>query len=158
MQSSAARVDIRQLTRLIMPALDEMGFELVDIEYLSGRGRWILRVYVDKTGGITLDDCARVSREIGDLIDIKDIISHKYVLEVSSPGLNRPLRKEEDYFKAIGKKVKVKMVMPVKGCRNFIGYLQDFHQRTLYLEVENKIVTLSLRGVKKANIIYEFDT
>ncbi|MCP4682668.1 MAG: ribosome maturation factor RimP [Desulfobacterales bacterium] len=149
-------VDIGTLTRLIMPVLDEIGFELVDIEYLSGRGRWILRIYVDKTGGITLDDCARVSREIGDLIDIKDIINHKYVLEVSSPGLDRPLRKEADFFKAIGKKVKVKMLMPIKGRRNFTGYLKDFQQKTLYLEVENKIVELPHRDVKKAKILYEF--
>ena len=75
-----------------------MDVELVDIEYLSEHGRWVLRIYVDQEGGITLDGCARVSREIGDLIDVKDILQHEYVLEVSSPGLNRPLKKEKDFW------------------------------------------------------------
>ncbi len=78
---------------LIGPILDEMDYELVDIEYLSERGKWVLRIYVDKEGGLTLDDCARVSSEIGDLIDVKDIFQHKYVLEVSSPGLEKSLKK-----------------------------------------------------------------
>lgn len=121
----------REISQLIEPILDEMDVELVDIEYLSGHGRWIVRIYVDKEGGITLDDCARVSREIGELIDIKDIIHHAYVLEVSSPGLNRPLKREKDFQRAIGKKVKAKMLVPLKGRKHFTGYLKSFPERHL---------------------------
>lgn len=149
---------IKAVAPLIQPLFDEIGFELVDIEYLAEHGRWVLRIFVDKEGGITLDDCARVSREIGDLIDVKDFISHEYVLEVSSPGLNRPLKKEKDFLRANDKKVKVKMAMPIKGRRNFTGYLRRFQDGTLYLEVENDLVALPLEHVAKANLVYEFDS
>ncbi len=148
---------IRRLTRIIEPIVDEMGFEFVDVEYLSEHGRWVLRIYVDKEGGITLDECARVSREVGDLIDVKDIIQHKYVLEVSSPGLNRPLKREKDFLRAVGKKIEIKMVIPVEGRRRFTGYLRKYQERTLYLEVENNLVTLPLRDMRKANLVYEFE-
>jgi ribosome maturation factor RimP len=143
----------REISQFIEPILNEMDVELVDIEYLSGHGRWIVRIYVDKEGGITLDDCARVSREIGELIDVKDIIHHAYVLEVSSPGLNRPLKREKDFQRAIGKKVKAKMLVPLKGRKHFTGYLKSFRNGTLYLEVENNLVSLSWRDVEKANLV-----
>ena len=147
---------IKQITGLIGPVLDDIGFELVDLEYLSKHGRWVLRLYIDKDGGVTIDDCARVSREIADLIDVKDIIEHEYVLEVSSPGVNRPLKKNRDFILAIGKKIKVKMVTPVEGQRNFTGNLKNFQERTIYLETEGKLVTLPLPEVDKANLIFEF--
>jgi ribosome maturation factor RimP len=147
---------IIEVNRLIEPVLDEMGFELVDTEYLSEHGKWILRIYVDRQGGVTLDDCVHVSREIGDLIDVKDIFQNQYVLEVSSPGLNRPLKKEKDFLKAIGKKVKVKMDNPVLERRNFTGYLKAFQDGMLYVEISNKLVSLPLQNVKKANLVFEF--
>ena len=148
---------IREVTKLIERILDEMDFDLVDIEYLLGRGKWILRIYIDKEGGITLDDCARVSREIGDLIDVKDIFQHKYVLEVSSPGINRRLRKEKHFLQAVGNKVKIKMIVPVNRRRNFTGYLRNVQDGTLYLEMGNDVVRLSLENVEKANLVYEFE-
>jgi ribosome maturation factor RimP len=87
---------------LIEPLLYDMGYELLEVEYLSNYGRWVLRLYIDKENGVTIDDCADVSRELGDIIDIKEIIDHEYVLEVSSPGLNRPLRREKDFYKGCG--------------------------------------------------------
>jgi ribosome maturation factor RimP len=146
----------RQVTDLIEPTLKDMGFELVDVEYLSRLGKWVLRLYIDKEGGVTLDDCAQVSREIGDLIDVKDIIIHKYVLEVSSPGLDRPLKKEKDFEHAIGKKIKVKTVAPVEGRRNYTGYLTNFQKGILYMELENGPVSLPWKEVEKANLVYEF--
>ena len=83
---------------LVEQSIEDMGFELVDVEYLSVHGKWVLRLYIDKEGGVTIDDCARVSREMGDLIDVKEIIIHEYILEVSSPGVDRPLKKEKDFF------------------------------------------------------------
>jgi ribosome maturation factor RimP len=147
---------VEQIAQLVEPVLDEMGFELVDVEYRSERGRWVLRIYLDKEGGVTLDDCARASVEIGPLIDVRDIIAHGYVLEVSSPGLNRPLKRGKDFLRAVGKKVKVRTVAPVKGRRNFTGLLRRFENGALYLETDKTVVTLSLRDVEKANLMYEF--
>ena len=146
----------QQVTDLVEPPLESMGFELVDVEYLSRHGKWVLRLYIDKEGGVTLDDCAKVSRELGDLIDVKDIIIHEYVLEVSSPGLDRPLKKEKDLERAIGKKIKVKTIAPVKGRRNYTGYLRNFQEGILYMELENGPVHLPWRDVDKANLVYEF--
>ncbi len=102
-----------QVTALVEPVLDELGFELVDVEYLGAGGRRVLRIYMDRPGGVNLDDCARVSREISVLIDVKDLVPESYVLEVSSPGLNRRLKKEKDFVWAMGKKVKVRMKDPL---------------------------------------------
>ena len=146
----------KQITDLADPVLDEIGFELVDVEYLAKHGRWVLRIYIDKDGGVTIDDCARVSGELGDLIDIKEIIENEYVLEVSSPGVNRPLKKEKDFIRAVGKKIKVRMVAPVNGRQNFSGYLKDFKDSNLYLEEESGLITLPCQEIDKANLVYEF--
>lgn len=147
----------REVVDLVEPVLEELGYELVDVEYLSNLGRWVLRLYIDKAGGVSINDCARVSGEVGDLIDVKDIIPHEYLLEVSSPGLDRPLKKEKDLLSALGKKVKVKMQVPVKGRRNFTGYLRTFQGGILTLEVGGISVTLPWRDVERANLVYEFD-
>jgi ribosome maturation factor RimP len=154
---SKAHIVINQVADLVEPILGEMGFELVDVEYLSKHGRWVLRLYVDKEGGVTIDDCARLSGEIGDLIDVKDVIKHEYVLEISSPGLDRPLKKERDFIWATGKRVKVRMVEPVNGRRNFSGYLKNFEDGTLYVEAEDSLVALPWIQVDKANLVYEFN-
>ena len=146
----------KQVAELVEPILDEMGFELVDVEYLAEHGRWVLRVYIDKDGGVTIDDCARVSGEIGDLIDIKNFVEHQYVLEVSSPGVNRPLKRDRDFIRAIGKKIKVRMVAPIEGRRNFTGHLKKFQEGTLYLDMEGKLTALPRTGVDRANLVYEF--
>ena len=138
------------------PVLEASGFELVDVEYTSKHGKRILRLYVDKEGGVTLEDCARASREVGDLIDVKNIIDHGYVLEVSSPGLNRPLKKEKDFLRALGKKIKVRMVAPVDGRRKFTGTLKFFEGGILGLEIESGLVDLRWSDVEKASLVYEF--
>lgn len=147
----------KQVSDLIEPILNEMKFELIDVEYISDRGRWVLRIYVDRDGGITLDDCAKVSWELGDLIDIKNIIEHEYVLEVSSPGLNRPLKKEADFIRVIGKKIKVRTRMSVDGRRNFAGRLKDYKEQQLFIETEGGLVALAWPEIEKANLVYEFD-
>lgn len=145
-----------QVFNIANPVIEDIGFELVDVEYLSMNGRWILRLYIDREGGITIDDCVSISRELGDLLDVKDIINHEYVLEVSSPGLNRPLKREKDFVKFIGKKIKCKMKDPLEGQKNFSGRLKDFKEGTIFLETENGLFELSFLDIEKANLIYEF--
>jgi len=149
-------VDVKEVTRFIEPVLAEMGFELVDIECLSAYGKMVLRIYVDKEGGITLDECALMSREVGVLIDIKDFIQHEYILEVSSPGLNRPLKKERDFLSAIGKMVKIRMAIPIKGRRRFTGNLRKVENGNLYLEIDKHLFVLPRKDIEKANLVYEF--
>ena len=98
------REEYEQTTeRLIEPVVTELGFELVDVEYVKEGGTWYLRAYIDKPGGITVDDCEAVSRRFSDILDEKDYIEDAYVFEVSSPGLGRPLKKEKDFARSIGR-------------------------------------------------------
>jgi ribosome maturation factor RimP len=154
--TNRAQTIVKGISDLAGGILEEMGFELVDVEYVSSQGRWVLRLFIDKEGGVTIDDCARVSSELGDLIDVKNFIDHSYVLEISSPGLDRPLKKEKDILNAMNKRIKLKMVTPVKGQRNYSGYLRDFKDGTLHLETEGGLVALPWHEVEKANLIYEF--
>ncbi len=147
---------VQQVESLIEPILEEMGYELVGVEYVSSFGRWILRLFVDKEGGVTIGDCARISEELGDLIDVKEFIRHKYSLEVSSPGLDRPLKKEKDLVRALGKRVQVRLAVPLEGRRNFTGRLLRCGEGILHLEVDGREVALSWPDVTKANLIYEF--
>jgi ribosome maturation factor RimP len=147
---------VKQVESLVEPILEEMGYELVDVEYVSNCGRWILRLFVDKEGGVTVGDCARISEELGDLIDVKEFIRHKYNLEVSSPGLNRPLKKEKDLIRALGKRVKVRTAKPIEGRRNFTGVLLRYGDGNLCLDVDGREVALSWADVAKANVLYEF--
>ena len=148
---------LKEIERLIEPVLAEMGIDLVDMEYRSGQGRRVLRIYADRPTGINLDDCAMVSREIGSLLDVKDLLQQHYVLEVSSPGLNRPLKREKDFLRAIGQKVKVKTAVPLKGRRNFSGVLQSFENGTLQLKLDDTVILIPEESVNKANLEFDFD-
>ena len=115
--------------QLLMPVIQENGFELVDVEYVKEAGTWYLRAYIDKEGGITIDDCELVSRAFGQLLDAEDFIEESYVLEVSSPGLGRPLKKEKDFVRSIGKDVEVKLFKPLskeKKEKDFLGTLKSY--------------------------------
>lgn len=147
---------VQKLIQLVEPVLGEMEFELVDAEYLRERGRWVMRLYIDREGGVTLEDCVNVSREIGDLIDVKEIVRHEYVLEVSSPGVNRPLKKEKDFYRVIGKRIKVRTFFPDGGRKNFTGHLEDLKDNVLYLSVDGKTMSIPLADIEKANLIYDF--
>lgn len=108
---------------LARPILEELKYELVDIEYKKEGGSWFLRFYIDKPGGITLDDCQIFSERIGELLDHHDPIPHRYYLEVSSPGLDRPLKKDEDFERYKGHRVCVKLYKSVNGEKNYYGQL-----------------------------------
>ncbi len=148
---------LKEIALLIEPVLAEMGIDLVDMEYRSGQGRRVLRIYADRPTGINLDDCAMVSREIGNLLDVKDLLQQHYVLEVSSPGLNRPLKREKDFLRAIGQKIKVKTAVPLKGRKNFSGILQSFENGMLQLKLDDTVVQIPEESVKMANLVFDFE-
>lgn len=151
-----ARTVTQEVTDLVAPILEEMGYELVDVAWVMKSGRWVLQLFIDKEGGVTIDDCAAVSGEIGDLIDVRDIIPHGYVLEVSSPGLDRPLKKLKDFRGAIGRKVKIRTARPKEGRRNFTGRLERVEEDVITLLVDGTEQSFALEELEKANLVYEF--
>ena len=122
---------------LITPILDRMNFELVDVEYVKEGGTWYLRAYIDKEGGITVNDCEAVAREMNEILDREDFVEDSYVFEVSSPGLGRTLKKEKHLSKSIGMEVELKTFKPVNGSKDFEGVLKAFDNDTLTLTVED---------------------
>jgi len=147
---------VAQVKELSEPILTQKGMELVDVEYKMEQGSWVLRLYIDKPGGVTVDDCSDVSTELGMLLDVKDIITHAYNLEVSSPGLDRPLTKEKDFLKYTGKKVRIKTKQPISGRRNFSAILDGFSEGKIFLfDSEGKKWEIPFDSVEKARLEYE---
>ena len=118
---------------LVMPVIKENNFELVDVEYVREAGNWYLRVYVDKEGGITVDDCEIVSRALSDKLDEKDFIDEAYILEVSSPGLGRPLKKDKDFERSIGKEIEIKLYRAIDRQKDFSGILKAYDRDNIIL-------------------------
>ena len=116
----------------------------------------MLRLFIDKEGGVTIDDCARISQELGDLLDVKDIIPQAYVLEVSSPGLNRRVRKREDFARFAGHKVQVWLVTPQDGRRKIVGDLIGVEGEEVVVAAVEGRFSVALKDIAKANLIYEF--
>lgn len=121
---------------LITPILTRMNFELVDVEYVKEGGTWYLRAYIDKEGGITVNDCEAVAREMNDILDREDYVEDSYVFEVSSPGLGRPLKKEKDYVRSLGKKVEIRTYRAIEREKEFYGILLAYDEKTVTIELE----------------------
>jgi ribosome maturation factor RimP len=147
---------LEEVRQVIEPLLQSQGFELVDLEYQREPQGWVLRIYLDREGGVTLDDCAEVSGEIGAVLEVKDVIPNPYVLEVSSPGLTRPLKKPEDFNKFNNRLVKIKLYEPLEGRKNFKGTLLGLEGEKVRLEIEGRVYELPLQGIAKANLEIEF--
>ncbi len=122
-----------KIEQLVMPIINENGYELVDIEFLKENSNWYLRIYVDKQGGFTIDDCELVSKSLGEILEKDDPIDKSYILEVSSPGLDRPLKKESDFERYKGEVVDVKLYKAINKTKQFQGILKG---------LENNIVTI----------------
>lgn len=122
---------------MILPILQEHGFELWDVEYVKEGGSWYLRAYIDKPGGITVDDCEAVSRRMSDLLDEKDFIDEAYILEVSSPGLGRPLKKERDFERSLGDEVEIRTYRAIDRQKEFVGILKAYDKNTVTIEYED---------------------
>jgi ribosome maturation factor RimP len=147
---------INEVFELAEDLLRESLMEIVDVEFLLEHGRWVLKLYIDKEGGITLDDCAGVSRELGDLIEAKNTIDYPYVLEVSSPGLNRPLKTEKDFIRSIGKIAVLVMSKPTNSRKNFTGRVAGVSEGVISLLLnDNTLAELHLKEINKARLKYE---
>ena len=119
---------------ILNPIVEEYGFELVDVEYVKEGSTWYLRAYIDKPGGICIDDCEAVSRRLSDILDEKDYIEDAYILEVSSPGLGRPLRKEKDFRRSLGEEVEVRTYRMIEKQKEFTGILKEYDEKTVTIE------------------------
>jgi ribosome maturation factor RimP len=154
--SDAERI-VKEVSRIAESLLPEFGMEMVDAEFRFERGRWTLRVFIDKEGGVTIQDCATVSRDLGDVVEGENIIDRPYVLEVSSPGFDRPLRKEQDFIRSIGRLITIEMARPVNKRRNFTGRLAHVKDGTVRILVDDAdLFELPIDGIKRARIKYEF--
>jgi ribosome maturation factor RimP len=147
---------LQEVQQLIDPILRSQGVELVDLEYQRESQGWVLRVYIDREGGITLEDCSELSGEVGAVLEVRDLIANPYTLEVSSPGLTRPLKKPDDYNKYKNRLVKIRTSEPIEGRRNFKGTLQGLEGEKVYIQAEGKILGIPFQGIAKANLEIEF--
>ena len=120
------------------PIVTGHGFELVDVEYVKEAGTWYLRLYIDKEGGVTIDDCETVSREFSDKLDEEDFIQDAYIMEVSSPGLGRPLKKEKDYKRSLGKEIEIRTYRPMDKQKEFFGILTAYDEKQVTITLENQ--------------------
>lgn len=141
------RKEVIQMTRketyemkseqFLLPLLASYQFELVDVEYVKEAGNWYLRAYIDKEGGITVDDCEVISRQFSDWLDREDFIEDSYILEVSSPGLGRPLKKDKDFARSLGEEVEIRLYRPQDGRKEYTGFLKQFDASTVTVETED---------------------
>lgn len=142
---------------LLLPIMNEFRFELVDVEYVKEGSNWYLRAYIDKPGGITVDDCEAVSRRLSDLLDEEDFIDDAYILEVSSPGLGRPLKKDKDFARSIGEEVEIRTFCPVDHEREFTGVLKDFDKNRLVIELEDhEIMEFARDNIALVRLSFDF--
>ena len=133
---------------ILLPIVDELGFELVDVEYVKEGGTWYLRAYVDKPGGISINDCEAVSRRLSDVLDEKDFIDDSYIMEISSPGLGRPLKKEKDFKRSLGEEVEVRTYRMIDKKKEFTGILKDYDADTVTIQLEDE----TLKSFDKGDI------
>ena len=142
---------------LLLPIIERNGFELVDVEYVKEAGMWYLRAYIDKPGGITVDDCADVSREFSDILDEKDYIDDTYIFEVSSPGLGRPLKKEKDFKRSLGEEVEIRTYRAIDRQKEFIGILVSYDEDTVTIEYEDEATqTFNRSDIALIRLAFDF--
>lgn len=151
----------QRVTAIITPVIEEMGFELVDVEYVKEGQDWYLRIFIDHENGIDLSACERVSRRIDSLLDEHDqdnaLFAGSYILEVSSPGLTRPLKKDADFKKYEGRMVTVKTYAPIEGKKEFDGVLKGFSEQEIYVEVNGKQLAIPRDKISLVHLAVVFN-
>ena len=142
---------------LAEPIISSFGFELVDVEYVKEAGTWYLRLYIDKEGGITIDDCETVSRLFSDKLDEEDFIDDAYIMEVSSPGLGRPLKKEKDFKRSIGKEVEIRTYRPIDKQKEFFGVLTAYDESHVTITLDDQETRVFERaGIALIRLAFDF--
>ncbi len=140
------------LLKILEPAVAALNYELVELEFHGG----VLRIYIDRPEGVTLDDCQKVSQQLSAVLDVEDPIPGAYTLEVSSPGLDRPLRKPADFRQRTGQRVRIELLLPLNGRRRFTGTLRGVETDELLIEVDATLVRLPFAQIGKARLVPEF--
>ena len=140
------------IEKFTSPLVEELGYELVDLEYIKEDGEWYLRFYIDSENGIQIEDCTTVSRALSAKLDEEDPIEDSYYLEVSSPGLDRPLKKESDFIKYIGKKIKIKFYKPFMDKKVMEGTLQGFENNKIIINVNDETLEIEKDIVASARL------
>ncbi len=142
---------------MLLPIIEANRFELVDVEYVKEGSSWYLRAYIDKEGGITVDDCETVSRAFSELLDQDDFIEDAYILEVSSPGLGRPLKKEKDYVRSRGKELEIRTYKSINRQKEFYGILKDWDDKTVTIESEDgETITFQKSDIALIRLAFDF--
>ncbi len=155
MNTDTAAEIVEQVTRIVEPILQESALELVDIEFQPSGKRWLLRIYIDREGGVTIADCERVSKEMNRVLDVEDIIDHPYALEVSSPGLTRRLRKKADFERGKGKRCRIITGSAIDGKNEFRGEIIRVAEDEVEIRDQKDIHRIPLTVITKANLEFE---
>ena len=141
---------------ILTPIVESRGFELVDVEYVREAGCWYLRGYIDKPGGITVNDCEDVSRAFSDILDEKDFIEDSYIMEISSPGLDRPLKKEKDFKRSLGKLVEFRTYRPIEKQKEFCGILNAYDSNGVTIDEDGTERTFDKKDIALIRLAIEF--
>ena len=146
----------KKAEELLAPIVGRFGFELVDVEYVKEAGNWYLRGYIDKPGGITVNDCEAVSRIFSDKLDENDFIEDSYIMEISSPGLDRPLKKDKDFARSMGKLVEIRTYRPIEKQKEFCGVLSAYDGSSVTSEEEGSSRTFEIKDIALIRLAIEF--
>ena len=141
---------------ILTPIVESKGFELVDVEYVKEAGTWYLRGYIDKPGGITVNDCEDVSRAFSDILDEQDFIEDSYILEVSSPGLGRPLKKERDFERSLGEEVEIRLYKALNKQKEFTGILKAYDKETVTIETAEGELVFNRSDIALIRLAFDF--
>lgn len=141
---------------LVMPLIEQNNFELVDVEYVKEGSNWYLRVYIDKPNGINVDDCELISRALSDKLDEEDFIDDAYILEVSSPGLGRPLKKDKDFERSLGEDVEIKLYRMKDGTKDYRGFLKSYNKDEVVIEDNEEELTFKRSEIALIRLALDF--
>jgi ribosome maturation factor RimP len=156
MAGKRTEVFLDRVNALAGPIAEDLGLELADVVYTNLQGRWVLQVFIDKPGGVTLGDCGALSRELSTALDVDELMPERYSLEVSSPGLDRALKKEKDFLRFVGKKVRLRTKEPIGKSRNFSATIAGVEQGMVVMEdTDGRRWQVDFGNIEKANLIIE---